>query len=121
MHTPSVRSSFADPDPNGFGSPGSGSVSTRYGFRILFYHHDSRTVLTPTAASNLSQTLGTVFAAKSLAGNFKCGAWVFRCVLSVFLGLTDPDPLVTSADPDPSIIKKNSTKNLNFYCFVTSL
>jgi hypothetical protein len=31
-----------------------------------------------------------------------------------FLGLLDPDP-----DPDPSI-SKNSKKNLDFYCFVTS-
>jgi hypothetical protein len=30
-----------------------------------------------------------------------------------FLGLLDPDP-------DPSIIKQNSKKNLDFYCFVTS-
>jgi hypothetical protein len=36
-------------------------------------------------------------------------------------GLPDPhpDPLVTSMDPapDPSIIKKNSQKNLDFYCY----
>jgi hypothetical protein len=38
-----------------------------------------------------------------------------------------PDPLVTSADPapdpdpDPSIIKKNSKKHLDLYCFVISL
>ncbi len=40
------------------------------------------------------------------------------------LGLLDPDsdPLVTGMDPDPdpSIIKQNSKKNLDFYCFVTS-
>jgi hypothetical protein len=43
----------------------------------------------------------------------------------MFLGLPDPhpDPIVTSTDPapDPSIIKQNSKKNLDFYCFVTSL
>jgi hypothetical protein len=41
------------------------------------------------------------------------------------LGLPDPhpDPLVISTDPapDPCIIKQNSKKNLDFYCFVTSL
>jgi hypothetical protein len=40
----------------------------------------------------------------------------------MFLGLPNPhpDPLVTSADPalDPS--SKNSKKNPDFYCFVTS-
>jgi hypothetical protein len=44
----------------------------------------------------------------------------------MFLGLPDPhqDPLVTSTDPaqDPSFTtQKNSEKNLDFYCFVTSL
>ncbi len=34
--------------------------------------------------------------------------------IRTFLGLLDPNP-------DPSIIKQNSKKNLNFYCFVTSL
>jgi hypothetical protein len=40
-----------------------------------------------------------------------------------FLGLPDPhpDPLITSTDPDPSIIKQNSKKNRDFYCYVTSL
>jgi hypothetical protein len=33
----------------------------------------------------------------------------------------DPVPLVKDMDPDPSIIKENSKKNLDFYCFVTSL
>jgi hypothetical protein len=38
----------------------------------------------------------------------------------------DPDPLVKNMDPaldldpDPSIIKQNSKKNLPSYCFVTS-
>ena len=34
----------------------------------------------------------------------------------------DPDPLVRGMDPDPdpSIIKQNSKKTLDFYCFVTS-
>ncbi len=48
--------------------------------------------------------------------------------LDMFLGLPDPyqDPFVTSTDtaPDPSIIihqAKISKKNLDFYCFVTSL
>jgi hypothetical protein len=41
----------------------------------------------------------------------------------MFLGLPDSDLLVrdTAPDPDPSIIKQNSKKNLNSYCFVTSL
>jgi hypothetical protein len=42
----------------------------------------------------------------------------------MFLGFldSDPDPLVKGidSDPDPSIIKQNSKKNLDFYCFVTS-
>jgi hypothetical protein len=40
------------------------------------------------------------------------------------LGLPDPGPLVRGMDPDPdpSIIKqKNSKKNRDSYCFVTSL
>ncbi len=50
--------------------------------------------------------------------------------IHVFLGLPDPnpDPLVRgmdpdpdpALDPDPSIIKQKSKKNLDFYCFVTS-
>jgi hypothetical protein len=42
----------------------------------------------------------------------------------LFWGLLDPDPdpLVKGMDldPDPSIIKQNSKKNLGFYCFVSS-
>jgi hypothetical protein len=46
----------------------------------------------------------------------------------MFLGPLDPDPdplvrgmdLDTAPDPDPSIICKNSKKNLDSYCFVTS-
>ncbi len=40
----------------------------------------------------------------------------------MFLGLTDPDPLVRGVDPaqDPSIIKQNSKKNRDSYCFETS-
>jgi hypothetical protein len=39
----------------------------------------------------------------------------------MFLGLPDPDPLVRGMDPDPdpSIIKKNSKKNLDSFYFVT--
>jgi hypothetical protein len=33
----------------------------------------------------------------------------------------DPDPLVTDMDPDPSIVKLNSKKTLDSYCFVTFL
>jgi hypothetical protein len=40
----------------------------------------------------------------------------------IFLGLPDLDPLVGGTDPDPiSIIKQKSKKNLDSYCFVTSL
>jgi hypothetical protein len=35
------------------------------------------------------------------------------------LGLPDPDPLVRAMDPDPSILCKNSKKNLDSYYFVT--
>jgi hypothetical protein len=44
----------------------------------------------------------------------------------MFLGLLDPDPLVRCVDPDPDLdpvllsLSKNSKKNLDFYCFVTS-
>jgi hypothetical protein len=42
-----------------------------------------------------------------------------------FLGLPDPDPLVTGTDPDsasdPPIIKQNCKTTLDFYCFVTSI
>ena len=45
----------------------------------------------------------------------------------MFFGLLDPDPLVRGMDPDPaldpdldpSIIMKNSKKNLDSYYFVT--
>jgi hypothetical protein len=40
----------------------------------------------------------------------------------MILGLPDPDRLVRGMDPDPSIIKhEKSKKNLDSYCFVTSL
>ncbi len=41
-----------------------------------------------------------------------------------FLGLLDPDPLVIGTDPDPSdhlSLSKNRKKNVDFYCFATSL
>jgi hypothetical protein len=59
-------------------------------------------------------TLGTEFGSRSA---------VLRIRKHMFLGLLDPDPdpLVRSMDPDPSIIKKNSKKNLDFYCFVAFL
>jgi hypothetical protein len=37
----------------------------------------------------------------------------------MFLGLPDPDPLVRGMDPDPSIIMRNSNKNLDPFYFVT--
>ena len=47
------------------------------------------------------------------------------CVIHMFLGLPDPDPLVRDTDPapdpDPSIIKQNSKENIDSYCFVTSV
>ncbi len=39
----------------------------------------------------------------------------------MFLGLPDPDPLVRGTDQDPSIIKENSKKNLDCYCFLSLL
>jgi hypothetical protein len=41
----------------------------------------------------------------------------------MFLGLPDLDPLVRGSDPapDPSVIKQNSKKTLDSYCFATSL
>jgi hypothetical protein len=44
--------------------------------------------------------------------------------IHIYLGLPNPDPLVKGMDPDPSFIllssSKNSKKNLDSYCFVTS-
>jgi hypothetical protein len=42
--------------------------------------------------------------------------------IHMFLGLPDPDPLVSGIDPDPdpSVIKQNSKKNLDSYCLATS-
>jgi hypothetical protein len=42
--------------------------------------------------------------------------------IHMFLGLPDPDPFVIGMDldPDSSIIKQTSKKNLDSYCFVTS-
>jgi hypothetical protein len=37
----------------------------------------------------------------------------------MFLGLPDPDPLGRCMDPEPSIIKQKSKKNLDSNCFVT--
>jgi hypothetical protein len=34
-------------------------------------------------------------------------------------GPPDLDPFVRGTDPDPSIIKQNSKRNLDSYCFVT--
>jgi hypothetical protein len=43
----------------------------------------------------------------------------------MFFSLLDPDPLVKGTAPDPDRIllspSKNSKKNLDSYCFVTSL
>jgi hypothetical protein len=41
----------------------------------------------------------------------------------MFLGLPDPDPLVRGTDqvPGPYFVKQNGKKNLDSYCFVTSL
>ncbi len=44
---------------------------------------------------------------------------VNRILIPMFLG--HPDPLIWGSDPDSSIIKQNSKKNLDSYCFVTSL
>ncbi len=52
-----------------------------------------------------------------------------RIRIHMFLGLLDPDQLVrgmdpdtdTAPDPEPVLsLSKNSKKNLDFYCFVTS-
>jgi hypothetical protein len=49
----------------------------------------------------------------------------FQCCgsRSVFFGLPDLDQLVRGTDPEPdlSIIKQKNKKNLDSYCFVTSL
>ncbi len=37
----------------------------------------------------------------------------------MFVGLPDPDSLVRDTNPDPSS-SKNSKKNIDSYCFVTS-
>jgi hypothetical protein len=47
------------------------------------------------------------------------GESVYR--IHMFLGLSDPYPLVRGMDPDPSIIlTKYLKKNLDSYCFVAS-
>jgi hypothetical protein len=38
----------------------------------------------------------------------------------MFLDLSDPDPSLFCMDPDPSINKQKSKKNLDLYTFVTS-
>jgi hypothetical protein len=40
--------------------------------------------------------------------------------IHTFLGTLDPDPLARVTNPNPSIIKQNSKKNLDTYCFGTS-
>jgi hypothetical protein len=43
---------------------------------------------------------------------------------SIFLDLSDPDPLARDTDPDPSTIKQkclNSEKNIDSHCYVSSL
>jgi hypothetical protein len=39
----------------------------------------------------------------------------------MFMGLPDHDPLLrrSDLDPDSSVMKQNSKKNLDSYCFVT--
>jgi hypothetical protein len=49
-----------------------------------------------------------------------------RIWIHAFLGLPDPDPLVKGMDPDPDTdpslsFGKSSVKNLDFYCFVSSV
>ncbi len=47
---------------------------------------------------------------------------LFSTAATSFLVLSDPDPLVRYTDLDPSISSsKNSKKNTDSYCFVTSL
>ncbi len=51
------------------------------------------------------------------ANNYQWMKQVFRIRIRIhrihmFLGLPDPDPFVRSMDPDPSIIKQKSKKNL---------
>jgi hypothetical protein len=36
----------------------------------------------------------------------------------MFLGLPDPDPIITCTDPDPTINKKKSKKKLDFYYLI---
>jgi hypothetical protein len=43
----------------------------------------------------------------------------------VFISVADPDPhpdpLVRDMDPDPYVLQQNFKKNIDSYCFVTSL
>jgi hypothetical protein len=45
--------------------------------------------------------------------------------IRMFLDLPDPDPVIICTDPDLDPVlpssSKNSKKNLEYYCFVTSL
>jgi hypothetical protein len=59
---------------------------------------------------------------RRIPNNTVCSIRIRRT--NMFFGLPDPhlDPLVRDMDPDPDpIIKQNSKKNIDFYCFVTSL
>jgi hypothetical protein len=68
--------------------------------------------------------------AQSLKVNSSVGILILIRRIRMFLKLPEPQPdsLVTSKDPaldpaparDPSIIKQNSKKILDFFCFLTS-
>ncbi len=68
------------------------------------------------STSVLHAIVGSPFFSFYIPINYFKKLWlqpVLRKRIHVFLGLPDPDP-------DPSIIKQNSEKTLDFYCFVTS-
>ena len=72
---------------------------------------------TPETQGNFSQTFkNNIFCLKKSVVRI----WIRR--IHMFLGLPYPDldPLDRDTDPDPSS-SKNSKKNIDFYCFLTSL
>ncbi len=89
-----------------------------------------RSLWTALDSHNSSQKISSVHTAffsssVSVACENKAPETMWGIRIRMFLGLPDPhpDPLVTSTDPVPysSVTKKDSKKNLDFYCFVTSL
>ncbi len=100
---------------------------------IFTFGQDSRTGTYPDDALELFSLLAQQFwlahsaSLVSVSASHKITSWkrilknyyqsVLRIRIPMFLGLQNPDTLVRGTDPDPSITKQNSKKNLDSYCF----